>query len=175
MHSQIFVHPEGVQRGRIKSGKEHIDHDEKVHFLLLHPHREVLVVILELLGRGVEVGVEHLVVISDGFLKGVAGIGIKSGGVVRILLVHKALLLEVCLVLAIAVDESYLQTLVGRQQSHLAQKLVVIEHCSRNGRGGEYGVEACNAFVLELIERVALGLLVEMFQNVAGDIGDILR
>ena len=112
MHTQILVHPEGVQRGRIKSGKEHIDHDEKVHFLLFHPHREVLVVILELLGRGVEIGVEHRVVISDGFLKGITGIGIKSGGVVRILLVHKALLLEVSLVLAVAVDECNLQTLV---------------------------------------------------------------
>ena len=112
MHTQILVHPEGVQRGRIKSGKEHIDHDEKVHFLLLHPHREVLVIVLELLGRGVEVGVEHRIVICDSLLQSIAGIRIQSGGVVRILLVHKALLLEVRLVLAIAVDECNLQTLV---------------------------------------------------------------
>ena len=112
MHSQIFVHPEGIQRGRIKSGKEHIDHDEKVHFLLFHPHREVLVVILELLGRGVKVGVEHRIVICDSLLQSIAGIGIKSGSVVRILLVHKALLLEVRLVLTIAIDECNLQTLV---------------------------------------------------------------
>ena len=96
----------------VDGSKKHIDYDEKIHFLLLHPHREVLVVILELLGRGVEVGVEHRVVICDGFLKGIAGIGIKSGSVVRILLVHKALLLEVSFVLTIAVDECNLQTLV---------------------------------------------------------------
>ena len=112
MHSQILVHPEGVQRGRIKSGKEHVDHDEKVHFLLLHPHREVLVVILELLGRGVEVGMKHRIIIRNGLLKCIAGIGVQPGGIVRILLIHKALLLEVRLVLAIGIDECNLQTLV---------------------------------------------------------------
>ena len=69
MHLQILVHPQGVQRGGIKTGKEHIDHDQQIQFLILHTQGNILVVVLELVPVGRIVGMEHCVVIRNSSLQ----------------------------------------------------------------------------------------------------------
>ena len=49
MHAQVLIHPEGVQRLGIESGEEHVHHNQQIHLTVFHPHREVFVIVLELL------------------------------------------------------------------------------------------------------------------------------
>ena len=118
---------------------------------------------------------EHLVVVLDGPFQTVAGGGIKPGGIVRVLLGHESLLLQLGLVLAVAVYQCNLEFLVLRKRLHLLNKLVVVEDGCRDAGGGKDGIETTNPLVLQLVERVPFCLLIEMLQNVAGNIGDILR
>ena len=37
VHFQVFIHPQRIQRCGIEAGQEHIDHDQQVKFLVLHP------------------------------------------------------------------------------------------------------------------------------------------
>ena len=64
--AQVLVHPERVQRGGVKAREEHVDHDEQVELAVLHPQRDVLVVALELVARGVVARAEHPVVVAYG-------------------------------------------------------------------------------------------------------------
>lgn len=188
VHFQIFVHPKGVQGGGVEAGQEHVDHDEQVQLIVLHPQGHVFIVILELFPGGVVVGVEHLVVVLNGLLQKISAALVQGAGVLRILLPQHPLVLQV-LVGPIAVNQGHPQPL-GRVRLHLALELLVVElgHGHRGHR--EDGVEAAEplpgldllngaAFAgghlgnvgqhVELIAPAApVGFLVEVVQNVAG-------
>ena len=72
VRAQVLVDPQGVERGGVKTGQEHVDHDHQVELALLQPLRQVLVVVLELVSRGVEAGAEVGVVVPDGGVEEVA-------------------------------------------------------------------------------------------------------
>ena len=64
VHFKIFVHPERVERCRVKACQEHIDHDEQIDLPRLDALGQVFVVILELVRRRVKIDVERLVIID---------------------------------------------------------------------------------------------------------------
>ena len=70
--AQVLVDEQRVQRRGVEAGQEHVDHDDQVDLAVLQPQRQVLVVVLELVGRGVEAGAEHGVVVLDRVLEEVA-------------------------------------------------------------------------------------------------------
>ena len=86
--AQVLVDQQGVQRGRVEAGEEHVDDDDEVDLAVLQPQREVLVVVLEPVGRGVERGAEHVVVVLDRVFQERAGIAGQRAGL-------EALLIEV--------------------------------------------------------------------------------
>ena len=45
---QVLINKQGVERSRIKAGKEHIHHYQQVHLSVLHPERQILIIVLEL-------------------------------------------------------------------------------------------------------------------------------
>ena len=62
VHFKILVHPERVERRRVKACQEHIDHDEQIDLPRLNTLGQVFVVVLELVRRRVKIDVEHLVI-----------------------------------------------------------------------------------------------------------------
>ena len=67
VHLQVFIHPQCVERGGVKAGQKHIDYNEKIQFFILHPQGYIFVVVLKLIPVGRIIGMEHFVVIPDGF------------------------------------------------------------------------------------------------------------
>ena len=59
---KILVHPERVERCRVKACQEHIDHNEQIDLPRLDALGQVFVVILELVRRCVKIDVERLVI-----------------------------------------------------------------------------------------------------------------
>ena len=118
---------------------------------------------------------EHLVVVLDGPFQTVAGGGIQPCGIVRVFLRHESFLLQLGLVLAVTVDECNLEFLILRKRLHLLHELVVVEDGCRNAGGSKDGIETTNPLVLQLVEGVTFCLLIKVLQNVAGNIGDVLR
>lgn len=190
--TEIFIDPERVERGGVESGQEHVHHDQKVDFAVLHPQRNVFVVVLELLGGGVVTGLKHRVVIGDGRFKKVARRGVEPTGVFGILLVEKPFRLR--FVDVEAVDQRHLQP-PGGIGFHLPLEFAVVEFCRVDGGDGEDRIEAGHPdFPLDLLDFVAVagggdggdvgeraeierpvvaaGFLIEMLQNVPGDVAD---
>ena len=62
VHLEILVHPERVERCRVKACQEHIDHDEQIDLPRLDTLGQVFVVILKLVRRRVKIDVERLVI-----------------------------------------------------------------------------------------------------------------
>ena len=80
VRAQALVDPERVQRRGVEAGQEHVDDDHQVDLAVLQPQREVLVVVLELVGRGVEARAEHGVVVLDRALQEVARARVEAVG-----------------------------------------------------------------------------------------------
>ena len=70
--AQALVDPKRVERGRIETGQEHVDHDGQVDLTVPESQRQVAVVVLKPVGRSVEAGAEHRVVVADRCLEKVA-------------------------------------------------------------------------------------------------------
>ena len=188
VHPQVFVNPQRVERGCVKSGQEHIDHDQKVKLLVLHPQGNVLVIALESVAVGGIVGVEHLIIVADGAFEKIAAACVKRGGVLRVFLVQKVAV-GVGFVGGIAENGGNAQFL-GRVCGHLPLEFVVIELCHWHRRDRKHGIEARKPLLLlDLIhspasggrdlgnvgQRVvnislvtAVGLLIEMVKNILG-------
>ena len=65
MGSKVLVYPQGVERSGVETGQEHIDHNHQVQLAFFQALRQVLVVVLKLVSRGVEAGAEQCVVVLD--------------------------------------------------------------------------------------------------------------
>ena len=65
VHLQILVYPQSVERGGIKAGQEHIDHDKQIDFPIFYPHGQVFIIVLELIGRRIKICTECRIVILD--------------------------------------------------------------------------------------------------------------
>src|SRR5699024_3861598 len=63
--AQVLVHEQGIQRRGVKTSEKHVNHNDQVNLAVLQPQRQVLVVVLESIGRGVVVGAKHRVVVRD--------------------------------------------------------------------------------------------------------------
>ncbi|MNP60145.1 hypothetical protein D3C76_1551980 [compost metagenome] len=65
MRLEVFVHPQRVQRGGVEARQEHVDHDDQVQLAFFQALRQILIVVLELVRRGIEAGGEQRVVFLD--------------------------------------------------------------------------------------------------------------
>ena len=193
MHLEVLVNPKRVQRCRVKAGQEHIHNNEEIQFLILHAEGNILVVILEPVGICGIVGVEHHVVIHDGFIQKIAGGLIQSRGIFGVFFAQKA----VCFLLiwGVAVNHSDLQFLC-RILLHLFAELPVILHSHGNRGNRKDGVEAADSLlgfdflhgpafcggnigdIGQLVKEIglvpAIGFLVKMVQDVLCDEGNPL-
>ena len=171
MEAQVLVHPQGVERGGVKAGEEHVHDDDQVYLAGLEALREVLVVVVEAVlaaARGREARVEHLVVVRDGVFQKVA-VGRVEALHVKVLLGQAAS--RVVLVHPEAVDEPHLELLVRPLRLQAFERRVVrLGHV--DGGRGEQRVEPHDAPVLEGVTGLALGLLVEVVKDVAHDLVD---
>ena len=149
MHPEVLVHPQRVERGGIKPREEHVDDDEKVNLAVLHPERHILVVVLELVGRGVVVGAKHRVVVLDSLLQKVAVHGQHAVGILVVLVLHAGAVVSV--VDTIAEDSRHLQPTV------LPLELVIIEFGILDACHGKDRVEARHAH--QLLHFLHLSLL----------------
>ena len=68
MHLQVLIYPQGVERLGVKSCQEHSHHDKQVEVVVLHPQRDVLIVVLEFFAADVVFRAEHLVVVGYRYL-----------------------------------------------------------------------------------------------------------
>ena len=170
VHLEIFVHPERVERCRVKACQEHIDHDEQIDLPRLDALGQVFVVILELVRRRVKIDVERLVIVLNGGVQKIA-----RGLVQRVRL--KAFLRQrifgIVFIRSKAEDRhnGQIAVLLGK----LAFELRVVFHRHRDGADGKDGVEARHTLTLEGIKAVAFRFLVKMLQRVADDLADALR
>ena len=62
---QVLVHPQGVERRGVETGKQHVHHDGHIQVAVLEPEAQILVIVLELVGCRAEAAAEHSVVIAD--------------------------------------------------------------------------------------------------------------
>ena len=165
VHFQVFIHPQRIQRRGVEAGQEHIDHDQQVKFLVLHPQGNILIVILEFVPVCGIVGVEHPVVVTDGRIQKITGTLVKCGGILRILLVKNTI--RFFLIRSIAVNDGDLQPLL-RIFRHLPLKLGVVELCSIHAGHGKDGVEPADPLLL-------LDFLDLLLAAGRGNLGDILQ
>ena len=165
VHFQVFIHPQRIQRRGVEAGQEHIDHDQQVKFLVLHPQGNILIVILEFVPVCGIVGVEYPVVVTDGRIQKITGTLVKCGGIFRILLVKNAV--RFFFVCAIAVNDGNFQPLL-RIFRHLPLKLGVVELCSIHAGHGKDGVEPADPLLL-------LDFLDLLLAAGRGNLGDILQ
>lgn len=157
VHLEVFVHPQSVERRRVKARQEHIDDDKETQLLVLHAERNVLIVTLEPVAVGRIVRLEHLVIIADRHIEEISRGLVERGGILRILLPQQAVLFGLLLIGGIAVDRGYPQRLCGICR-HLALELLIIELCHRHGCHAEYGIEAADALLLlDLLHLAAVG------------------
>ena len=192
MRAKVLVHEQRVQRGRVEAREEHVDHNHKVEFPVLQSLREVLVVVLELVGAGVVTGAEDVVVVLDRILQEAARISRQRVGVEG-LIIENAVIDG--LVRAIRVDQADLEPAILRNLPLLGLEMVVVAP-SRIDRGcREDGIEAAHPLALAhrlsltagargrdyvrdhrvLVTGSTLGLLVEVLERVLHDLADALR
>ena len=182
---EILVHPERVERGRVKACEEHVDDDQQVDLLVLHAQREVFVIALEAVVVGAVVGVEQLVVIVDSAFEKIARALVEPGGALRVFLVEHPL--GFFLVGGVAENRGNAQ-LFGRAFRHLPLELVVIELCHRHGSHGKDGIKAADSLLVfdflngavfggsdvcnirqhmvDISLVAAIGLLIEVVENI---------
>lgn len=170
VHLEIFVHPERVERCRVKARQEHIDHDEQIDLPRLDALGQVFVVILELVRRRVKIDVEGLVVILNRSVQKIARSLVQC---VRLKAFLRQCVFGIIFIRSKAEDRrnGQIAVLLGK----LALELRVVFHRHRDGADGKDGVEARHALTLEGIKAVAFCFLVKMLQRVADDLANALR
>ena len=170
VHLEIFVHPERVERRRVKACQEHIDHDEQIDLPRLDALGQVFVVVLELVRRRVKIDVERLVIVLNGGIQKIARGLVQC---VRLKAFLRQRVFRVVLIRSKAEDRrnGQIAVLLGK----LTLELRVVFHCHRDRADGKDGVEARHTLTLEGIKAVAFRFLVKMLQRVADDLADALR
>ena len=169
---QILVHPEGIQRCRVKAGEEHIDHDQEVDLLVLHPQRQILIVALETVVIGAVIRVEQLIIIFDRHLEKIARALIQPRGALGIFFVQQAV---VDFLIGGIAEYRRDPQLLGRIFIHLTLELIIIQLCHRDGRDCKDGVEAADSLLLlDLLHSAVLrrGDLIHIRQHIV-DVGFI--
>lgn len=189
MGAQVLVNEQRVQRRRVEPSEEHVHHDDQVDLAVLHPLRQVLVVVLEPVRTRVVAGPEHVVVVLDRIFQERTCVTVERIGVERFIIEDAV---GFGLVRAVAEDQSDLQALVRWQLLHLQLKLVVVPACGIDRRGREQRVEPTHSLPLleclrltpaphrvgdvrhhaVLVTRRPLRLLIEVLQRVRHDIAD---
>ncbi len=170
VHFKILVHPERVERCRVKACQEHVDHDEQIDLPRLDALGQVFVVVLELVRRRVKIDVERLVIVLN---RGVQKIARSLVQRVRLEAFLRQRVLRIVLIRGKAEDRRNGQIAVLLGQ--LTLELRVVFHRHRDGADGKDGIEARHTLTLEGIKAVALRFLVKMLQRVADDLADALR
>ncbi|MNI18004.1 hypothetical protein D3C73_713980 [compost metagenome] len=66
MKTQVLVHEDRVELGRVETGEEHPHHDEQIDFPCLHPLRQIAIVVLKTLAIDAEISPEKRVIVRDG-------------------------------------------------------------------------------------------------------------
>ena len=188
MHLQVLIHPQSVERLGVKSSKEHSHHDKQVEVVVLHPQRDVLIVVLEFFAADIVFRAEHLVVVGyRHLLQKLLARSVKTVDSGRIFVRHschcvRSLIRLVC-------EYSSNPQLPPPWLSHLLFqcKIIFLRHC--HAFHGKDGVEsACIPFVLLLfcilsilyhishiqdfrhfILLFMLRLLVEVIKDIVGD------
>lgn len=163
---QVLVHPQGIERGGVEAREEHVDHHQQVDLPLLHPQRQVLVVILELVGRSAVIGVEGLVIVINGLVQKIARSRVRALSV-------EARVFRVGLIGIVAENSGDVQVLAPLGQ--LLPEFLVIRHGHGNGTHRQNGVEPGQPLPFKRIKAVALGLLVKMLDDVLDHSGHALR
>ena len=169
MHFEVFIYPQRIQRGRIKTCQKHIDHDQDIDLSALYPHGQVFIVVLEFVRRGIEIRLERPVIIVDSTFQKIAR-GLIQRFRIEALFRHHVL--RVCLICCKAENGSNRQ--LALLFSKLALELRVILHRHRYRTDGKDRVEPRRALSFEGIKAVALCLLVEVLQRVADDLFNAL-
>ena len=169
VHFEVLVHPQGIQRGCIKTCEEHIYDNQQIHFPVFHSHGQVFVVVLELVRGSIKVRVERRVVILDCTFKEVTGGLVKGIGIEAFLLQN---IFGVFLVCGVAENCGNRKLTVALR--NLSLELRIILHCHGNGADSEHGIEARHTLALQGIEAVAFGFLVKMLQRVFDDFPNTL-
>ena len=170
VHFKVLVHPERIERRRVKARQEHIDHDEQIDLPRLDALGQVFVVILELVRRRVKIDVERLVIVLN---RGVQKIARGLVQRVRLKAFLRQRVFGIVFIRSKAEDRrnGQIAVLLGK----LAFELRVVFHRHRDGADGKDGVEARHTLTLEGIKAVAFRFLVKMLQRVADDLANALR
>ncbi len=145
MRAQVLVDEQRVQRRRIETGEKHVHHDDQVDLAVLHPLRQVLVVVLEPVRARVVAGPEHVVVVLDRVFQERARVQVKRIGVKRFIIEDSV---GFGLVRTVAEDQADLQPLVRWQLLHLQLELVVVTARGIDRRSREQRVETTHSFPL---------------------------
>ena len=170
VHLEIFVHPERVERCRVKACQEHIDHDEQIDLPRLDALGQVFVVILKLVRRRVKIDMERLVIVLNGGVQKIARSLVQC---VRLKAFLRQRVFGIIFIRSKAEDRRNGQIAVLLSQ--LTLELRVVFHRHRDGADGKDGVEARHTLTLEGVKAVALRFLVKMLQRVADDLANALR
>ena len=169
MLAQVLIHPKRIQCGSIKAGQEHVDDNQQIDLSILHPVRNIFIVILKPLGRGIESCAKGLVVILDGAFQKIP-IGFSQAfGLETFIRKH---IFRVFLIRAVAEDGGNDQFAVSLQQ--LTFKFLIVKFCSIDGGDGENRVEAHDTLTLECISTVAHRFLVKMGEDIVCYLADAL-
>lgn len=145
MRLEVLVGPQGVERCGVKACQEHVDHDHQIQLAFFQPLRQVLVVVLELVGAGVEAGAEQSVVVLDCGFQKIAGAGIQPLGF-KLLFAQDAI--GFFLVGGKAVYQADLEPLRLGYRLFLLGELRVVAFGGIDGGAGEQRVEACEALAV---------------------------
>ena len=155
VHLQVLVHPKGIQGRGIEARQEHIDHDQKVKFFILHAERYIFVVILEPFTIRRVVRMEHLVVVLNGGIQKIPAALVEVGGIFRVFLVQNAIRFR--FIGSIAVNGSNAQPL-GWVCRHLFFELLIIQLCHRHRSHAENRIKTADTLLLlDFLHRTTLG------------------
>ena len=188
MHLQVLIHPQSVERLGVKSGQEHTHHDKQVEVVVLHPQRDVLIVVLEFFAADVVFRFEHIVIVGNcHLLQKLLTCIVKTVDCGWIFICHTCRFIR-CLIRLVGEYGGYLQ-LPSSRLSHLLFQRKIIFPRHRHAVHGKDGVEsACGSFLLllhgiltilyhlchiqefrHIICLFMLRLLVEVVENIVGD------
>ena len=171
MGAQVLVDEQGVERRRVEAGEKHVDDDDEVDLALFELQRQVLVVVLELVGRSVVTGAEGFVVVLDRVVEKVARTLVESAGF-ELFLTEQPV--SVRLVGGVTEDDADLEFLVARLLERTlalhSHERVVVAFGGIDGCGGEEGVEAAHPFSGKRVVFGAFRFLVEVVEHVVDDL-----
>ena len=143
MHFEILVHPQCIQRCRIKTREEHIYNNQQIHFPVLYSHRQIFVVVLKLVRRGIKVRIECNIVILNCTIEKVTGSLVQGIGIKAFLLQDIFRILFIC-----RITENRCYRKLAVVFGYLLFELCIILHCHRNGANSKYRIEAGHTFPL---------------------------